>query len=510
MAASPLLPTLSTAFLALTLAVPTAAQSQELHKFSASDADGGDQYGHSVGVDGDTVVIGAAMDEAVAFFGGSAYVMVRDGAGWVEQAKLTSAFTTMSDRYGWAVDVSGDTAVVTAIFGDGAASVSGCAVIFERSGGIWTETQLIAPADGATSDWFGRSVAIEGDTLVIGAPQDDDLGAESGSAYVFRKIAGAWTQVAKLTASDGGASDNFGQGIALSGDTIVVGAPYEDAVIGNSGAAYVFVNAGGVWAEQAKLKAFDAGSSDNLGYAVAVSGDTVLAGAFRAPIQGTLTDAGAAYIFQRTGGSWAAGDKLQPAAISADDNFGWEVALDGHRAVVSARMNSSALGRAHSYRFNGVSWVEDDTLLASDGLAGDELSMSLDLDGNRVVLGAYGHDTPASGAGAAYLYDLFRLDLAPNPPVAGSAVALTLSGANPGQPCWMAYSLAGPGSTWIAPLGVAVQMTAPTQLGSSVIADPSGTAGWSVPVPLSVSGVTVWLQGLQVGAVSNLREVTVL
>lgn len=492
------------------LATPAFAQTTEITKLEASDADGGDQYGHAVAVSNDTLVIGAPLDEAGGLFSGSAYVQVRDGANWVEQAKLLGSAITTSDRFGWAVDISDNTLVVSALFGDGASIVSGTAYIFQRSGSTWSETQIIAPTDGATSDWFGRSVSLEGDTLAIGAPQDDDFGAESGSAYIFTFNGSTWLQQAKLTASDGSSGDNFGQSVALSGDSVIIGAPFDDDAGSSSGSAYVFTRSGVLWTEQAKLTASDGSSSDSFGYGVAIDHDVALVGAYRANLGGFGADAGAAYAFQRNSGAWNETQKLTPATLSAGDDCGWAVAIEGKHLLLSARGHNADQGSVFHFRNNGTSWGEVAELVAADGAAGDEFSLGINLNQERAIVGAYLHDGAGGSAGAAYLFDLFRLDLLPTTPVAGQPVGLSLSGGNPNAMSWMAYSLSGPGSSPIPPLGVTLQMNSPVQVGTAQLSAADGTASWTVPLPPSVSGVTIWLQGLQAGHISNLRSVTVL
>jgi hypothetical protein len=486
------------------------AQTSEITKLTASDADGGDQYGHAVAVSNDTLVIGAPLDEASGFFSGSAYVQVRDGATWVEQAKLLGSAITTSDRFGWAVDISGNTLVVSALFGDGANVVSGTAYIFQCNGSTWSETQIIAPADGATSDWFGRSVSLEGNTLAVGAPQDDDAGAESGSVYIFTYNGSAWTQQAKLTASDGSSGDNFGQSVALSGDSVIVGAPFNDDAGSSSGSAYVFTRSGTVWTEQAKLTASDSSPSDSFGYGVAIDQDVALVGAYRVNLGGFGGDAGAAYTFRRNANAWIETQKLTPAGLAAGDDCGWSVAIQGNHLLLSARGHLANQGSAFHFRYNGTSWLETAELIASDGAAGDEFSLGIGLDQERAIIGAYLHDGAGGNAGASYLFDLFRLDLLPSTPIAGQPVDLLLTGGHPNTMSWMAYSLVGPGSTPIPPLGVTLQMSSPIQVGNAILSASDGSASWTVPVPPSVSGVTIWLQALQATHITNLRRVTVL
>ena len=255
----------------------------EQAKLSASDAANGDLFGWSVAVAGDTAVVGAPFDNTVAGTdAGSAYVFVRSGGAWTQQAKLRASDAANGDLFGVSVAVAGDTAVVGAYDDNTVAGVdAGSAYVFVRSGGAWTQQAKLTASDAANGDAFGISVAVAGDTAVVGAYADDTVaGGDAGSAYVFVRSGGAWTQQAKLTASDAANGDAFGISVAVAGDTAVVGASYDDTVAGtDAGSAYVFVGSGGVWTQQAKLTASDAANGDAFGISVAVAGDTAVVGA---------------------------------------------------------------------------------------------------------------------------------------------------------------------------------------------------------------------------------------
>ena len=193
------------------------------------------------------------------------------------ETKLTASDGAAADIFGFSVAISGDTAVVGAALDDvpGAANddtASGSAYVFVRSAGAWSEQQKLTASDAAAGDLFGRSVAISGESVVVGAFNDDDTASDSGSAYVFQRSGTTWSQEAKLTASDAALSDFFGFSVAISGDTAVVGAHLDDDAGGDSGSAYVFQRSAGVWSEQQKLTASDAALADEFGFSVAISG----------------------------------------------------------------------------------------------------------------------------------------------------------------------------------------------------------------------------------------------
>ena len=254
---------------------------------AAAEVDG---FGRSVAISGDTVIVGAIgaddSDERI----GSAYLFARDQGGaeaWGQVAKLTAA-DAAEDRFGWSVAISGDTVIVGAPFDDHAGERFGSAYLFARDrggAGAWGQVAKLTAAAAAAVDGFGRSVAVSGDTVIVGSRLDDDTGGDSGSAYLFARDRGgaeAWGQVAKLTATDGAAGDEFGWSVALSGDAAIVGAPFDADAGDASGSAYLFARDQGgteAWDQVAKLTAGDAAAGDAFGSSVVLSGDTVIVGA---------------------------------------------------------------------------------------------------------------------------------------------------------------------------------------------------------------------------------------
>jgi hypothetical protein len=334
----------------------------------ASNTDVGDFFGGSVAVSGNTMVVGAFREDSNAtgangnqgnngFLGGdsgAAYVFVRSGKDWSQQAYLKASNTGQHDFFGESVAVSGDTVVVGASYeasngtgvngnqADNSASSAGAAYVFVRSGTGWTQQAYLKASNAGATDFFGESVSVSGDTVVVGAREEasnatgvngshgNNRALSAGAAYVFVRSGTDWTQQAYLKASNTGVGDRFGGSVAVSGDTVVVGAPFEysnatgvnapptggtgtqaDNSAGDSGAAYVFVRSGTDWTQQAFLKASNTGANDRFGGAVAVSGDTVVVGGAgegsnASGVNGnqannSFSDAGAAYLFTGVG-----------------------------------------------------------------------------------------------------------------------------------------------------------------------------------------------------------------
>jgi len=313
-------------------------------KLTADDGVAGDCFGSSVSVSGDTAVVGAEWADAGL---GAAYVFYRDQGGadtWGQVVKIPAD----GELFGCSVSVSGDTAVVGAYWATvGGNQWQGAAHVFYRDQGgpdAWGWVAMLTAADGAEYDEFGYSVSVSGDTAVVGAVLAD---VGLGAAYVFYRDQGAsdaWGQVAKLTAADGAAGDCLGSSVSVSGDTAVVGA--QDANVGGNnsqGTAYVFYRDQGgadAWGQVAKLTAADGGANDNFGASVSVSGDTAVVGAHAADIGGN-DDQGAAYVFHRNQGgadAWGKVAKLTAADGAADDWFGQSISVSGDTAVVGAML----------------------------------------------------------------------------------------------------------------------------------------------------------------------------
>ncbi len=304
-------------------------------KLVAPDASDPGRFGLSVAISGDTVVVSAPDTDALS---GAVYVFVRSGTTWSQQQKLTPSSGTTGDRFGSAVAISGDTLVVGHLNDDLGANVDqGSAYIFVRSGTTWSQQQKLIASDGDADDCFGYAVAVSGDTAVVGAAKDD-TGAEEnqGSAYVFVRSGATWTQQQKLTATDGAGWAYFGGSLALRGDTFVAGAPYANVGANVAqGAAYVFVRSGSTWSQQQKLTASDGAADDYFGQSVALSGNTAVVGAHHDPV-GANAEQGSAYVFTRFGAGWSQYRKLTAGDGAAEDSFGWSAAISDATVVVGS------------------------------------------------------------------------------------------------------------------------------------------------------------------------------
>ena len=382
-----------------------------------------DALGVSVAIDGDVMVVGAPFDDVSGVDSGAASVFVRELGLWSRVAELSAGDGVGGDEFGESVAVDGDVIVVGARNDDDGGVDSGSAYVFVKPVSGWataTSNLKLTALDAAAYDGFGGSVAIEGDTVVVGASGDDDNGSNSGSVYVFTEPAAGWasaTSNVKLTASDGAADDGFGGSVAIEGDTVVVGASGDDDNGSNSGSVYVFTEpAAGGWVSAAgnvKLTASDGAAGDGFGASVAIDGGTVAVGAASDDDDDNGTDSGSVYLFSEPSGAWRTVNdhlKLTAADAAADDGFGASVAIDGDTVVVSATGdddNGAESGSVYVYKKPAEGWntaTSDTKLTASDGAAGDSFGASVAIDGDTVAVGAPGNDDTATGSGSAYVY----------------------------------------------------------------------------------------------------------
>ncbi len=390
---------LAVATVASTPPARAASGSVEQAKLIAPDGAPGDRLGDVVAVDGDTVVAGAPLDDDAGPASGSAHVFALGPTGWAHQAKLTASNAASIDRFGVAVAVDGDTILVGANQGDGLALDTGAAYVFVRSGTTWTEQAVLAADDGAADDFFGDAVALEGDLAFVGAPRDDDRGSWSGSVYVFARTGTTWNQVQKLTASDGWIDDAFGTSLSVDAGRLAVGA---EALI-QPGKAYVFAPSGGVWTERAALGSWNGHFSDRFGHAIALSGDTLAVSA--KGIQDSSV-----YVFRLGGATWSALQQVRAVGVRRSDTFGSSVALDGDLLAVGAQGDDvlgASAGAVYVFQRERDAFRERFRVHAGDGQAQARFGESAALQGQRLVVGAL-QDSNANGgeAGAAYVLRL--------------------------------------------------------------------------------------------------------
>ncbi len=307
------------------------------------------QFGLSVAISGDYVIVGApyqSLDATGSNFvdrAGAAYIFVRSGNTWIQQQKIVASDRESFDRFGHSVAISGDHALVGAPYEDGnGGSNVGAAYIFARNGSAWTQQQKITHSQGDSYDLFGSSVAISGDHAIGGCPGYSYNG-NRGAAFIFKRNGTTWPQQQRIQVSPATYYNSFGYSVAISGDQVIVGAPEEDESWSQNlviGAAYIFVRNGNTWAQQQRLVASDREYHDEFGLSVGISGDHAIVGAYHEDHDemgdNTFVDAGSAYIFLRSDTIWTQLQKIVASDRAEGDEFGVSVAIDGDHAIIGA------------------------------------------------------------------------------------------------------------------------------------------------------------------------------
>jgi len=429
----------------------------ETAKIVGSDRASNDRFGYTVSIDGDYAVVGAySEDEDVLGANtmanaGSAYIFEKDVSGnWVEVQKIVASDRAANDYFGWSVSISGDYLVVGAYqededeLGANTMTSSGSAYVFERDlSGVWVEVQKLVASDRAGGDSFGYSVSISSDltnvdNIVIGAfgEDEDEVGANTmsnaGSAYIYnRDFGGTWNEVQKLVTSDRAIGDLVGTSVSLNGGYLILSARAEDEdVVGantmsGAGSAYIFEDIAGTWTEVQKIVASDRNSNDVFGGAVSISGLYAIVSAYNEDedVAGinSMTSSGSAYIFERSGGVWGEVQKIVASDRAPSDNYGWAVSISGNNAVVGSYREDedadgintmSAAGSSYILeRDGGGTWSEIQKIVASDRFNDDYFGGAVGMSGTTIMSGAYKEDEDVAGintmslAGSVYIYD---------------------------------------------------------------------------------------------------------
>ena len=441
----------------------------------ASNTEMDDRFGWSVAISGDTLAVGAYVeasdgdgvnsdssnnDEA---FAGAVYVFTRNGDMWSQQAYIKASNSEFGDLFGYSLSLSGDTLAVGA-YGESSngvgvnsatesnndAAESGAIYVFTRSRGVWSQQAYIKASNTEAYDRFGWQLALSGDTLAVGAWGEDSDGVgvnsgaqgsldapDSGAAYVFTRSGGLWSQQAYIKASNTGQDDFFGAALSLSGDTLAVGAWGEDSLgVGvdsgaglndgrpGAGAAYVFTRVAGIWSQQAYIKASNTDANDLFGYSVALSGDTLAVGAYFEASNGTgvnggaqaidtVPETGAVYVFARSATLWSQQAYIKASNSEGGDRFGYSLALaDDTLAVGAYKEDSNGLGinsgtqgsvdapdSGTVYLFTrlGATWAQQAYVKASNTGINDNFGHSLALTGDTLATGAYGEGSNGVG-----------------------------------------------------------------------------------------------------------------
>lgn len=452
------------------------AMLQAIGYFKSSNTDSKDGFGYSVSLsaDGRTVAVGAYGEDSAATsvdgdqsdnsaaFAGAVYVFVNDGGAWAQQAYLKASNATDHDSFGYSLSLSldGDTLAVAAPDEDSIAEDSGAVYVFTRGNSTWSEQAFLKASNPGTGDGFGWHVSLSGDGqyLAVGAKLEDSAATgvngdsanngaqDSGAAYVFARAGDSWSEQAYVKASNTNAGDFFGKSVALDldGDVLAVGACCEagggtgvnntnpgpgDNSTGSAGAAYVFTRSGSSWTQEAYVKASNTGSGDSFGFSIDLddAGTTLAVGApgensAATGINGngannSALDAGAAYVFVRTGGGWTQQAYVKASNTGGGDQFGYALALSGDGTTLAvgaqnedgsgngvnpaANDSNADAGAVYVFKRSGTTWSQEAYVKATNSETNDKFGSAVALsdDGTTLAVGAYRESSNATGIG---------------------------------------------------------------------------------------------------------------
>lgn len=364
----------------------------------------GSKFGWSVAISGNTALVGAYLQRVGNAQTGAVYVFERQGANWNLQATLTPEGETMVSNFGISVALSGDIAVIGRTGNN--FIPSGAFYVFQRNGATWSQRAKIE----RESRYFGGSVAIDGETIVVG----DELATvpnayQSGTAYAYRFNGTTWALESQLTGSAQQAFDHFGISVAVSGETIIVGSYADDTPGGlDAGSAYIFQRNGNAWNEQAYLVAPDTAAGDYAGWSVDIIGDMAAVGAYNDDFSG-ITNAGSVTIWQRSGTTWTRQTKLNAFEAQTGGTFGYSVSLSGNTLMVGAQLNDSPpvqnAGAAYIFERRNGAWDNGDIVLQDSPALNDAFGTSVSLSDNTFIVGIPNSDiTPVINLGSSQIY----------------------------------------------------------------------------------------------------------
>lgn len=453
----------------------------------AGNNEDNDSFGTSVGISGDTIAVSASGEDSSettitngpvpsALNGsansGAVYVYKRTGSTWVQEAYIKESNSDPFDNMGDSVSISGDTLAVgtageesneTAINNGPTASLdnssgsSGAVYVYKRTGNVWAQEAYIKAANNDPSDYLGYQVSLQGDTLAVSALYEesaqttitngtgasgDDTAPSSGAVYVYKRTGSTWAQEAYIKAANAEANDGFGEGLSLSGDTLAVGANYEDsrqntitngtgASLDNTGAdngaVYVYKRTGTTWAQEAYIKADNTDDYDEFGASVSISGDSLAVGAiYESSNLTTITNgattsgdntrasSGAVYVYKRTGTNWAQEAYIKAVNSATNTFFGESVLINGDTLVVGTTNESSnqnfitngatasndtssnSSGAVYVYKRSGTNWAQEAYIKASNSFSFSNYGEQTSMSGDTLVVSARSEKSPVT------------------------------------------------------------------------------------------------------------------
>ncbi|MCA9014509.1 MAG: hypothetical protein KDA77_04175, partial [Planctomycetaceae bacterium] len=389
-----------------------------------------DNFGFDVAVDGDTLISSAPFWNETYTSQGGAFIYVRNDQGtpgysgddtWEYQATLLAPDAdSTSDRFGWSVAISGDTAVVGAPLGDGTTENMGSAYVYTRSNGIWSFQQKLTVIDTTNNGYFGEVLAIEGDTIVASSYSIDNF---TGAAYVFKRVNGVWSETAKLTSDSPAEQALFGSSIDIENSTIVIGSRRETETVSQSGSVYIFTESEGSWTQSQKLKDPAPSVSGSFGISVSLAGDLLLIGAPSSLNQPESSGKAVLYTLDPETSLWTPLQTLTASDAALNSYFGYDVQIQDHQIFIGATSDPTGIinnGAVYLFRQENQVWVEQQKIGSPDAEIGDQFARNIAVADNTLFINANHDNEGVENAGSVYAYGLPQ-----NPPISIENVIVT-------------------------------------------------------------------------------------
>lgn len=391
-----------TLFLTLLVAFQLPAQSFfEIEKLVPNDIDDNDMFGSAVAIDNGQAVVAAGGKNNE----GMIYFFEQVDGHWTENGEMGPAQTDTGTGFGKSVSLDEEYGIVGYWYANEYANASGCAYILYNDNGNWTKQQKLLPDTGFYQDRFGNAVDIYGNYAVVGA-QFEARNGHYGAAYIFYNNNGSWELQQKLTANDATFGDSFGSSVAIHENYVMIGAKGVDNNATNTGAVYIYERTGSTWQQTDKVFASDNELGIRFGHSLSMDGDFAVVGA---PSGEMVINApfGYAYIFENVGGNWQEVAKLTASDQEGGDEFGHSVSIKCDRVVVGAWYTDdlgTSSGSAYIFVNNQGTWEEDQILVASDGGAFNLYGSAVGISCENVIVGEPHNSVNGSNSGTAYIY----------------------------------------------------------------------------------------------------------
>lgn len=500
---------INSSFTSHNLLLAQKCEPQEVNKLHASDGYPWHMFGSALKIDGNRIIVGTIADKDKGDFAGAAYIYHYKGSEWIEEAKLLATYGHANDWLGASVTIQGNIALVGATGDDDRGTSAGAVYVYKYNGENWTEQVKLTATDGIAYEYFGYSVALDGNFAIIGT---NAATHGNGSAYIFQYDGvNTWTQQTKLLASDGQIGDRYGTAVAISNNIAVVGAYTDDSTEINTGSAYVYnYDGSGNWHETTKLTASTPQYNAKFGASVNIYGYRIVIGAPSDVLYGM--DTGAVYVFKYNGANWLQEDRLVDMFGWSDDDLGNTVALIDNIIIAGAPGdddNGIFTGSASMFVYSDSKWYQYAKIYPENNNENQYFGGTISISGNACIIGAAGDDDLGAQAGAVYIFDLNpecnpTLKVSPNPIIAGQDAAFTIRYAKPNTKTYLTYSTKGTGNYYIEFLNVMLNIKQPEQAGEVITTDHNGTAMWNFHIPKNRAGKNIWLQGCQFEIKTNV------